>query len=542
MTDAADSPFLFRLLAIAIAVVFSAAIAPTLSWQEFTSGSENLVVTTAMEMHRGGPKLVPNLQGEKRIAKPPLPAWITFFSIPPSTMDRIASADPRTRFDGFSALARQARLPALIASALLLIATYELGRAVRSPRLGVISACIAASSLMLLRFGRYSTTDIHLALWVTVANACIAHGICRGKIKLPWIGAGIALGLAMMCKGPVCLVQSVVPALAFIFFHREKRSNFRIIPAMIGAILFVLIGLGWYFYVFATTPGVMGRWFSEVSRLDARDSGEASSPIYAYLSFVPFLFPWIVFFIAGIVVSVMKTKRESANDLLPLFMVFVPILVMSFFKDRQERYLLPMLAPAAVVAAIGLREHLKFWASWSRADTIITSLHWIALALPVIVLSLMVGEALMLIAAGVVVIAVMIGAILHRTKLSALPAFTLAIMLGMQAVGMRWYANSDRGLSELRPLAEAIASTYPESPVYAIRPDLKRPPPDLAVYLNRIVRSVASIDAIEATDKPAVILMIQRQGEPELSAPEGFRYLDKALRDKKDYWWAFVSR
>jgi len=50
-----------RFFATGIALAFFVAVAPTLPWQEFSSGPENLVVATAMEMRRGGPWLVPPL-------------------------------------------------------------------------------------------------------------------------------------------------------------------------------------------------------------------------------------------------------------------------------------------------------------------------------------------------------------------------------------------------------------------------------------------------------------------------------------------------
>ena len=75
-----------RILAIVAALGLLLAIAPTLPWQDFSSGPENLVVATSMEMRRGGPWLVPTLQGEPRIAKPPLAAWITAAAIRPATL------------------------------------------------------------------------------------------------------------------------------------------------------------------------------------------------------------------------------------------------------------------------------------------------------------------------------------------------------------------------------------------------------------------------------------------------------------------------
>ena len=60
--------------AIVIAIVVFAAVAPTLAWLEFSGGSENLNAATVLEMRRGGPWLVPTLNGRARLAKPnPMP-------------------------------------------------------------------------------------------------------------------------------------------------------------------------------------------------------------------------------------------------------------------------------------------------------------------------------------------------------------------------------------------------------------------------------------------------------------------------------------
>ena len=53
-------------------------------WLEFSSGSENLVVGTVLEMRRGGPWFVPRLNGMPRTSKPPLVAWISASLVTPS--------------------------------------------------------------------------------------------------------------------------------------------------------------------------------------------------------------------------------------------------------------------------------------------------------------------------------------------------------------------------------------------------------------------------------------------------------------------------
>ncbi len=118
----------------------------------------------------------------------------------------------------------------------------------------------------------------------------------------------------------------------------------------------------------------MLRWFSEVTRIDATES--APGPIFTYLGIVGYVAPWTIFFLVGIFVVARQIKARLVNpDLLALLLLIVPLVVMSFAKDRQDRYALPMVAAAAVVAAIGVREYL----AKLKFGALIESLHWLML-------------------------------------------------------------------------------------------------------------------------------------------------------------------
>ena len=205
------------LVALLVSAGFFAAVAPTLRWQEFSGGSENLVVETVLEMRRGGPWLIPNLTGHARVTKPPLTAWLTAASARPDTVARLTTRDHAARDEAFRDLAWQIRWPSLLASCLMLMATYALARnmSLTAPvALAALGAC--GSTLMFLRFGRAATTDVHLALWVTVTNACLALAVFRGKYWQGLLGAGATLGLAFMSKGPVAFVQTLAPFALFL--------------------------------------------------------------------------------------------------------------------------------------------------------------------------------------------------------------------------------------------------------------------------------------------------------------------------------------
>jgi hypothetical protein len=171
-----------------IAGAFFGMIAPTLTWLEFSSGSENLNVATALEIRRENKWLIPHLHGEPRLRKPPLTAWITATLIRQSTLDAISSDDPQINRKGYQQLAWDVRWPALLLMSLAAAAVYELGRLAGGWQLGLLAAIVFATNYAVLRFGRYATTDVQLTFWVIVANVFLMWAMQLGQLWLGMIG------------------------------------------------------------------------------------------------------------------------------------------------------------------------------------------------------------------------------------------------------------------------------------------------------------------------------------------------------------------
>src|SRR5207249_1691221 len=138
------------LLPLGIAAFFFAAIAPTLSWLEFSSGSENLVAETVLEMRRGGPWLVPTLELQPRTQKPPLTAWITAAAVRPGTVASLWNTDPQHRDTAYRRLAWEMRWPALLSSCLMLLAVFGLGRTLGDASLGAVAALACGTTFLFL--------------------------------------------------------------------------------------------------------------------------------------------------------------------------------------------------------------------------------------------------------------------------------------------------------------------------------------------------------------------------------------------------------
>jgi 4-amino-4-deoxy-L-arabinose transferase-like glycosyltransferase len=551
------------LVCAGLALLFFAAIAPTLTWQDFSNGSENLNVATVLEMLRDGGriKLLPTLQHRPRTNKPPLTAWITAAVVPQSAVEGVSSRDPATRDAAARAVAWRVRIIALLAGCGMIVATYLLAELLAGPTVGLIAALVCGTTLMFLRQTRLGTTDIQLALWVAIANVFIARALLRGVTWTNCIGAGLALALAIMSKGPVGLVQTLAPALAWFAWARWTRdpaqrgtARMRYLPIVLGLSLMLVVGSAWFVYVLLhTSGGMMSGWMREVTREGATTLRE--SDWYNYALMFPGMFPWCVFFVVGLILAWRELKgRRREPLLLSLFLLLVPILVMSLFRDRKERYLLPMTPAEAIVIAWGVREHLRGWATWSRADTITTGIHWllllvVAVALPVAGTLGVQGmravdggpwfaPALGWSAAAVLGVVIVSATIVHRRWKGGLVAGTVIVMLLLQAIAMWGYTRSTEGTSQMKIFADAIWLAAPDAQVVNAASNRTTAPSDLSIYLNRAIET----KPVPVPDgKPIVVLIYQRLRDPEPTPPERFAPIAK-VGEGRTTWHAFAAK
>jgi 4-amino-4-deoxy-L-arabinose transferase-like glycosyltransferase len=451
----------------------------------------------------------------------------------------------------------------------MLVATYALGKLLVDWRVGLSAAAVCGSSLLFLRFSRAATTDVQLALWVTVANAFLALAVLRRRAWPGYLGAGAALGLAFMSKGPVAFVQTLVPFIAFVAWRRfagapsdddqhtmppdyaargdaDRPAPVRhTLPLVAGLVVMLAVGLPWYLVVVGLQPDIGKAWWVEVTRVGATQL--PPDPWYYYFTFFPWMLPWTTWLIAGLWVAgaqAFQPRKVTGEDaelrdgsVLALFLALAPVLVMSCFKDKTERYLLPMVAPAAVVAT-------RAAVAWWRRPTSDTggraadAVHWVTLALLALGLPLVgvlaprldLGDRWFspVTAAGFALGAaaiLVVGYVVYRRRGAAgavAPvAATALLMLLLQYPFLLGYRVMDR--SDLKPLADAVWAQYPDADVHQFEPGHRtRVRMDLPIYLGRVTRTIGRDDLarITATEKPQVVVFLERRGhEQELGPP-----------------------
>ena len=583
------------LVAILLAAGFFVALAPTLSWCEFTGGMENFNVETALEMTRDGHWIVPTLDGQVRTKKPPLAEWITALGILSSR-----------------SLAWGARWPSLLCAALTLIGVYELGRLAGGPRLGLVSMCICGSTYLFLKFAREASYDTQVAFWVTASNVFIAWIVLRGRWWVGCMGAGIALGLALMTKGPPAILETVAPAVVLVIAERsiavyrsgdearKERRGFSaimhagtatdlevrddtsapphpsplpegegggrrpVIGAVVtGVLLALAVALPWTLYVMSKQPGQVAEWYNEVS-LGTEARFERRIGVYfSYLAFVFWIIPWTVWFMAAVGwiafgrrESEPENGRERRGLHLMLAWVLVPLIVMWFFPERRDRYLLPLIPPTAVLCGWAVLKHLSDLRRSSPASVgprWPLGIHWatvaaIGLGLPLLGLvgvswfrtadgrpwfSAGLSAAL----AGLVILTLVACVQRRQPGAPRLVGGTFVVMLLVQAAFTWGYARSASGISESKRFVEPILAQYPGAIVYNANNRSRRRdlPLEMTIYLNRVVPRAEQPERLEPTDRPQVIIF----PDGACRAPDGFK--PAARRFIKEEWWnAFV--
>ena len=550
-----------RLTIALIFALFFGAIAPTLDLLEFSNGAENLVIATALEVRREGCWLIPTLHGEPRVAKPPLAAWLAALSIGEDTMRRLSDPDPTVRDGAERDLAWQSRWPFLASSCAMLVAVHTLGRIIAGNTVAMVSALITGTNLLFLRFGRAATTDVQLALWVTVTSAFLAMAAAgRGR----WIafgGAGVALGLAFMSKGPVAILQTVVPFIVWWLWNRLRVTTVEIRgavrwagPALVGAVSFALVALPWFVLVALKSPDVWSSWRVEVTREGA--TALAPGKWYGYLALFPYLLPWSVFFVTGAVMIACEAWMRPAEDrvrgwMLPLLLVVIPLLTMSFFRDRKERYMLPMLGPAAIVAARAISEHLDGELRRSAVGRAIVATHWgfvalLALGLPIASAAAFKtidgtpwysSRAAFAMACGFALL-LLVGIWLTKHQRFSLVATTVVTMLAVNFVFIYGYRDTREGRSELKPLASILWQHTGDMTVHTTHDRKQAVPSDLSIYLNRTVRWIDAPD-LRRAERPCVVVIRQGPKEEPPQPPTGATEIARVPRDR-NWWYAFA--
>lgn len=290
---------------------------------------------TAREMAGGGSWIVPRMNGEYRLEKPPLPTWI-------AAVVELAAPDNLKAQRAMSG-----------AAGCMLVAFFFLfaRRVTRRDDYALTAALMLITCYQIILQSRTATWDIY------------CHAFMMGGIYFLWRGlyeeghtwrnmliAGALTGLSFMSKGPVSLYALLLPWIIAALAMRRPQMRGRWMPLVAMIVLAVAISAWWYIYILAAHPEaaqyVIHKESSSWQNHNVRPWWYywrffTETGIWAPLTLVALAFPY---------------WRKRMGDMKPaytaaLLWTAAQLLLLSLMPEKKMRYLLPMMMPLCLMMA-----------------------------------------------------------------------------------------------------------------------------------------------------------------------------------------------
>lgn len=305
----------------------------------------------AREMIESGNYITPHLNYQIYFSKPILIYWL------------IAGA---YHLLGVNELA--GRIWSAILATALVLCTYWAVRSLASRRAGIMSGLILASSPLVVTFARMSLIDMTFSSLLGIALCALLMTICAGSRRW-WPVLYLALGLAVLAKGPAAIVLFALGSAAFLLFSRPSKDLFlswcRQLHLGWGTLIFSLLTVPWYAAVGLATKGLFLKVFFLYENL-GRYSGQTNHrhpELWYYLPVVAYgFFPWMLWLPPALINAFKKPPCESpalsSGKLLMFSWATAIFLFFTFSTAKLETYILPTLPALAMLVGLLLDRFL----------------------------------------------------------------------------------------------------------------------------------------------------------------------------------------
>ncbi|HZF11123.1 MAG TPA: glycosyltransferase family 39 protein [Thermoanaerobaculia bacterium] len=293
-----------------------------------------------------GDLVVPRLNGQPFLEKPPLYWWVQVVSL---------------RLFGISAAA--ARLPSALFGAATLLVAWGLGRRF-GPRPGLFAPLVLATTVLFVEETGRVVVDPALAFFVALAHlgfVQLAEPRSPAERRQAILLLVLALPLAFLSKGVVALGLGAGPPVLYLLATRRGRAFRDLLPvAALGLPLFALLVGPWALalYRHGGWPAVQECLLNNTAgRFLANQTGRVyghRQPPWYYLTIAPaVLLPWSLAVPAMLRAGVGRRSDAPGSDSrrLLVWTVGLGIVLLSLAASKRELYLLPLLPAFAACVA-----------------------------------------------------------------------------------------------------------------------------------------------------------------------------------------------
>ena len=265
-----------------------------------------------------------------------------------------------------------ARFPAALSALGAVLLVYGFLRREGYATGALVAATALATANHFVAIGRTARIDVPLTCAVVVALVCFyraaACGFASGSRRCE-AASGLAVGIAVLLKGPIGLALVGPVAVAFLIVERIRLP---LTTAILGTSIVALVAAPWFVWANRETGGEFVRvffWHHNVARFMGESEALASHPWWYYgprfaFAFLPWTLPLVPLAWWAVRAGVWRESRPFRFGVV-WFLVMVAVLSASRFKRAD--YLLPALPGAAIALGCAAQHWL---ASREQARTV----------------------------------------------------------------------------------------------------------------------------------------------------------------------------
>ena len=297
------------------------------------------------EMVEGGSWVVPTLQGEAYLDKPPLMYWLVAIS-----------------YKLFGVNEASARLVPAICVHLTILAIYLLGRRSIGERGAFWAAALLTVAPGFLGVARLLLLDGLLTLCVTMSVLCGFEAVRSGTLNRRWwIAAAVMSGLGFLTKGPISEVLLFPPLLLFAWLQRHRAADGEALSiwnwgkahakdAALFAGIVVLVNLPWYVAMYLRQPEFLKYFFWEHNVMRFAKPFDHLEPIWYYVpiflaGFLPGVILAIPYVRSLLFGGVVEAQARSAAGGFWLLSGLWCLFFFSLSGSKLPTYILPAFPP-----------------------------------------------------------------------------------------------------------------------------------------------------------------------------------------------------
>jgi 4-amino-4-deoxy-L-arabinose transferase-like glycosyltransferase len=310
------------------------------------------------EMVETGDWVVPTLQSEAYLDKPPLMYWLVAES-----------------YQLFGVSIPAARLVPALCVHLTILSVYLIGRRGLGSRAAFWASLLLTVSPGFLEMGRLLILDGLLTLCVTGSLLCGFEAVREGRFKLSWwLAAAVCSGLGFLTKGPIAEVLLFPPMLVVGWLSGRFASvgwwNYLLFGAVVLA-----VSLPWYVAMYRREPAFLKYFFVEHNLMRFLQPFDHLQPVWYYMPVIVGGFLPGTLFAVPFLKSLLFGSPDRADAPSPScgFWLAAGLWCLAFFSasgSKLPTYILPAFPPLCLALGefisrgSGLR---KKWAAGSIA-------------------------------------------------------------------------------------------------------------------------------------------------------------------------------